>query len=95
MSYTEADYLRWDPFEGDRDENVTLRTVKMVTTRKPQKCMDPEAGSLHPIPPGTRARYEQALVDGDYWGRYYVCVACMDKWLHTFMPKPLTVGGEK
>mgnify|MGYP003346889291 CR=1 FL=1 len=31
--------------------------------------------------PGERARYEKALIDGSFWGRYYVCLPCMDKWL--------------
>jgi hypothetical protein len=76
-------YTNYDPFEGDRDAGVTLRTVKLVTTRKPQTCMKPE-GSVHTIPAGTKARYEQALVDGSYWGRYYTCTECMDRWLQKF-----------
>lgn len=79
---TEADsvYINYDPFEGDRDVEISLRSVKIVTTRKQQQCMRPEGG-IHAIEPGTKARYEKALVDGDYWGRYYTCVECMDRWL--------------
>jgi hypothetical protein len=98
VSRTDADYLRYDPFEGDRDVNVKCRTVKMVTTRRPQDCMDPEDGKLHPIEPGTRARFEKALIDGDFWGKYYVCVACMDKWLDQWEPRAVhaaSSAGEK
>jgi hypothetical protein len=84
VSYTDAEYLRFDPFDGDRDVDVKCRTTKIVTTRRPQKCHDPMNGQMHEIPAGTRARYETALVDGE-WGRYYTCVACMDKWLREFV----------
>jgi hypothetical protein len=73
-----AAYAGYDPFEGDRDGGVTCRTVRIVTTRKAHTCMDPYGGK-HVIPPGTLARYEQALVDGDYWGRYYTCLNCIDR----------------
>lgn len=93
MNYTDADFLRFDPFEGDRDVDVRLQTVKMVTTRAPQKCLDPNKGKLHPIPAGTRARYEKALVEGQ-WGSYYICVACMTKWLRDIGQQPHTKGKE-
>ena len=81
---TDEDYLRYNPFEGDREPAVKCRTVKLVTTRKPQKChgLDRETHG-HEIKAGERARYEQAIVDGA-WGRYYVCLGCMDKWLDEF-----------
>lgn len=75
------EYLRYDPFEGDRDVDVRCRTVRLVKTRKPQRCLDPFSHNHHEIPPGTTARYEKALIDGSFWGRYYVCVECMEKWL--------------
>lgn len=77
----EERYLRYDPFEGERDVDIRCRTVKLVTVRKPQKChgLDMESHG-HPINPGERARYEVAVVDGE-WGRCYVCLPCMDKWL--------------
>lgn len=76
----EQAYIAYDPFEGGDEAELTVRSVKVVKTRKPQSCMRPE-GSTHIIPPGTIARYEKALVDGDYWGRYYTCAECMDRWL--------------
>lgn len=82
-AYADAEYLRYDPFDGDRDIQVKCRTVKLVTTRKPQKCFDPMDGKPHEIPAGTRARYETAIVEGK-WGSYYTCIACMDKWLTKF-----------
>lgn len=78
---TDADYLRYDPFDGDRDVDIRCRTRKLVTVRKPQKChgLDYESHG-HEIKVGERARYEQAIGEGK-WGRYYVCLACMNKWL--------------
>lgn len=80
--HADADYLRYDPFDGERDVKVRARTVKLVTTRKERVCYGSD-GKLHRIPAGTRARYESSVVDGK-WGSYYVCVACMDKWLEEF-----------
>lgn len=78
---TDADYLQYDPFEGDRDVDIRCRTVKLVTVRKQQKCHGLDAKFHgHEIKVGQRARHEQAIVDGE-WGRYYVCLDCMDKWL--------------
>lgn len=93
MVRTDADYLRYDPFEGDRDVDIRCRTLKIVTVRKQQKChgLDRESHG-HEIEVGGRARYEQAIVDGK-WGRCYVCTECMDKWLDEFSPG--TTGGEK
>lgn len=90
MAYTDADYLAWDPFSGaDRDVKISARTVKVVTTRKPQHCVgDNGAASAHDIPTGTRARVERALVDGT-WGAYYICTACMDRWLKDGDIRPL------
>lgn len=81
-TYTDADYLRWGPFDGaDRDVKIAARDVRIVTTRKPQRCNgDDGAASSHEMPAGTRARYEHALVDGE-WGSWYICLACMDKFL--------------
>ena len=81
--HADAEYLRYDPFDGDRDVSIKCRTVKLVTTRAPRKCLDPMKGELHDIPAGTRARYEHALADGK-WGSFYTCVACMDNWLTKF-----------
>lgn len=79
-SEAEAKYLRFDPFDGDRDVDIRCRTTKLVTVRKQQKChgLDRETNG-HAIEVGGRARYETAIVDGT-WGRFYVCLACMDKW---------------
>lgn len=63
----------------DRDVDVRLQKVKLVITRKPQHCLGGAYSSGHEIPAGTEARFERALVDSDFWGRYYICIACMDK----------------
>lgn len=85
--YADAEYLRWDPFDGaDRDIDIRARKVKMVTTRKAQRCHG--NSGMHDIPAGTRARYESAIVDGE-WGSYYTCVACMDQWLRDVSDVPV------
>jgi hypothetical protein len=81
FSFSDEEYLRYDPFDGDRDVDIRCRTRKLVKVRKPQKCHGLDAAThWHPINPGERALYEQAVVDGE-WGRYYVCLGCMNKWL--------------
>ncbi|MPW16933.1 hypothetical protein GCT13_08310 [Paraburkholderia sp. CNPSo 3157] len=83
LRYAESDYLSYDPFEGDEAE-IRCRTVKLVKVRKPHACFigaNPHGGDNHLIQPGELARFETALVDGDFWGRSYVCIPCMDKWL--------------
>ena len=79
MGFSDAELLDYNPFEGERDVDIRCRTVKIVTTRKPQRCYGTD-GKMHDITPGTRARFETALVDGA-WGGYYTCVPCMEKWL--------------
>jgi hypothetical protein len=76
-------YERQDPFDGDRDMDIRLRTVKIVKTRKPHKCLSPMTCELHDIPAGTPVRYEKAIVDG-MWGGYYTCIECLDKWLEEY-----------
>jgi hypothetical protein len=79
LVYGEADFLRWDPFEGDRDVDIRARTVKIVTTRHTQQCHSADADHVHEIPPGTRARCECAIVDGR-WASCYTCTECMIRW---------------
>lgn len=71
-------YLDFDSYV-DQDTEVRGRKVKLVTTRKPQVCFDPY-GDTHTIEPGARARYETAIVDGEF-GRYYTCLKCIDNYL--------------
>ena len=83
MKHNPAEYLRFDPFEGDMDVDIRCQTVKLVTVRKRHECwMGPACFPERPhfIEPGQQARFEQAIVDGE-WGRYYVCIPCMDEWL--------------
>ena len=84
VAYPDSTYLRYDPFEGERDVKIVNRTVKIVTTAKPHKCSNPtNGGKPHSIKAGTRARFEHALVDGE-WGSYYVCLKCMNEWIKEF-----------
>ena len=76
MKHTNAEYLEFDPLQGDEAE-ITCRSKKMVTTCKTHQCNGSDAP--HDIPPGSRARHEKARVDGSFWGSYYTCLPCIDK----------------
>jgi hypothetical protein len=71
---TEKAFIKFDPYMDECD--VRHKQVKMVTTRTEQTCFCP-VGKVHPIPVGTRARFEKALVEGA-WQRYYTCIACCE-----------------
>jgi hypothetical protein len=84
MSHTDQEYIDCDPFAGERDVDIKLRTVKIVRVLTDRPCFggaDPRYGDKHVIRAGERARYEKALIDSDYWGHYYHCLPCLDKWL--------------
>lgn len=81
---TDEEYVAFDPFDGERDVDLRLKRVKMVTTRKPHMCLSNDKTTMHEIPAGERARYESALVDGEYFGSYYLCVKCMDDWIDRY-----------
>jgi hypothetical protein len=78
LAYTEQDYIDFDLFFGE-EANITCRTVKLVKVRKPHPCFFGANGDGHSIGQGIYARHEKALVDGDYWGSYYLCIPCMDR----------------
>lgn len=78
LAYSEQDYLGLDLFVGE-DADIKCRTVKLVKVRKPHACFFGSNGDGHRIEPGHIARHEKALVDGDYWGSYYLCIPCLDR----------------
>ncbi|WP_233343660.1 hypothetical protein [Burkholderia cepacia] len=83
MKYDAPEYVRWDPFEGDEAE-ISCRQIRIVRVRKEHPCFigaNPCGGDQHVIKVGEMARYEKAFVDGSFWGRSYVCIPCMDKFL--------------
>jgi hypothetical protein len=83
MKYPEDEYINFDPFEGD-EADISCRTVKLVKARKAHACFmgaNPRHGDQHKIQAGDMARVETALIDRSFWGRSYVCIPCMDKWL--------------
>mgnify|MGYP000116385598 CR=1 FL=1 len=86
---TDADYLRFDPFGGDRDIDLKCHTSAIVVVRKNHDCYSPFPIPPHKIQAGERARYETALVEG-HWGRYYICLVCMDQWLDDTIKRPET-----
>ena len=75
--FKDDDYIIYDPFFGDRDVEIKCQKVNIVTTRKQHECIFERT---HIIETGTRARYETALVDGE-WGSYYMCLDCMDEFM--------------
>lgn len=89
LKFNDSDYIQFDPCEGDEGQ-VSCRTVRLVTARKEHPCFFGAApyGDGHLIGRGDVYRYERALVDGDYWGTYKVCVPCMDKWLEDIGLRP-------
>lgn len=78
MKYTEQQLLDFDAFFGDEGE-LKLHTKKIVKVRKEHPCFLGMNSDLHTIKPGERAIFEKALVDGDYWGKYYMCFSCIEK----------------
>lgn len=78
--HSEADYLSYDPFMGDEAE-LTCRTKKIVKAKKTHTCFSLNGKQDHSIEPGTYYRYERALVDGDFWGQYRICLGCMDRFI--------------
>lgn len=80
MSHTDSEYINADPFFGDESE-LTLRTVKLVKARKEHACYGIGGEQNHTIKPGERHRHERALVDGDFFGSYRICLPCMDRFI--------------
>lgn len=97
LRFEDRDYIRFDPCEGDMDVQVSCRTVRLVRARKEHACFLGAAPGEdgHRIQPGDTYRSERALVDGDYWGNYAVCVPCMDKWLAEVGARPRVDGDSK
>lgn len=82
LKFNDEDYIRFDPFDGE-EAAIACRTVKLVQARKERPCFIGATPGKdgHSILPGNLYRSERALVDGDYWGNYAVCIPCMDEWL--------------
>jgi len=70
-------------FEPMADESeVRAKRVKMVVVRYPHVCYgsynpDNKPGE-HTIQPGERARFETAMVDGN-WHTSWHCIKCIDR----------------
>ncbi len=70
-------YVGFDPYlDCDRDVDIKARKVRVVRTRKPHTCLTANL-KQHEIPAGSLARFESAVVDGE-WGCYYTCLECID-----------------
>lgn len=78
MSDLTEKYIAFDPFlDCDRDVKIEGRKVRVVKTRKVQRCLTPSL-TTHDIPVGTLARFESAIVDGEF-GSFYTCLDCLDR----------------
>lgn len=82
MAITDEQRLEYDQFDGEEGE-IKCRTVKIRTARKEHGCFFGAGnyGDGHTIKPGDRYRHERALIDGDFWGQYRLCLTCLDKWI--------------
>lgn len=78
--HTDDDYINTDPFFGDESE-LTCRTVAIRTAKKDHTCFGIDGKQDHEIKPGERYRFEQARVDGSFWGNYKICLPCMDRFI--------------
>ncbi|AVG17068.1 hypothetical protein CFN79_15070 [Chromobacterium vaccinii] len=79
--YSDADYLAFDPFQGDEAE-IKCRSTKIRTSRKRHLCFTLTGRQDHHIEPGQRYRHERALIDGSFWGEYRICLSCIDQWIN-------------
>jgi hypothetical protein len=82
MKHDQEFYIAFDPFETD-ETPVRMRSQRFVTTRRPQKCCGIDKG-MHTLAPGSQTRYETALIEESFWGRYYLCTDCIDSFLERF-----------
>lgn len=78
--HTDDTYIKADPFFGDEGE-ISCRKVAIRTAKKSHLCFTVSGKQDHHIQPGERYRHERALVDGNYWGEYRLCLSCMDKFI--------------
>jgi hypothetical protein len=85
MKYTTKYYLDVCTFVGDEGER-TLQTSRIVKTRKDHMCLL----SGNNIKAGSYARHDKALVDGDFWGSYYISLEVLDKMIeeNELLPLP-------
>jgi len=86
-TYSDAQLLGYDPFEGDRDTDVRLRSVKLSRLRKDATCMGNGISKLHQVQRGSRVRIEKAMFEGE-WCRYAVCIPCISEWLQEIDVQP-------
>lgn len=82
--FSEHSYLTFDPYAGDRDVDVRARSPRIVKTKTAHEYI---FGETHKIQRGQLARYEKAIVDGEWWSGY-VCLECLDKWFIEMQEKP-------
>jgi hypothetical protein len=79
MTYTDQQYLDGiNELFGDDGDEVRCYQKQIVKTRKEHPCMNLD--TAHPIPVGSRAVRESAIVDGSRCSSY-TCLPCIEKWL--------------
>jgi hypothetical protein len=85
MKYKPQDYLEVCPFIGDEGSR-TLQTSRIVKTRKDHMYLL----TGRTIEAGSYARHDKSLVDGCFWGNYYISIDELDRIIEetTFTPYP-------
>lgn len=78
MKYPEHFYLMYNPDEGSKgDYEVRCQKLRIVTTRKPHKCMCGDC-KCKEFPAGTIMLSESAVFDNKFC-RWYYSIECLDK----------------
>jgi hypothetical protein len=80
LAFQKHDYLRFDPFAGERDNNIRCQQVSLRRARERYICFGLLGEQEHEIQKGYLYRYEKGFSQGR-WGCYRLCIGCMDKWL--------------
>lgn len=79
MKYTEQEYIDCDPFSDEAE--LTCRAVSLRKANKEHSCYGIGGENDHVINKGELYRYEKALVDGEFFGEYKLCLSCLDKYI--------------
>lgn len=81
MKYSPDEYLSLNLFDGD-ESDVQCRSIRLLKVRKEHTCfLSMDQTEQHMISKGETARLEKGLIDRSFWGSYYCCVPCMDRFI--------------
>ena len=77
MKYTEEQYLNSGFYGEDREGEIRMRQLKIVTIKKEHPCI---GGCNTDIGVGQKAMNETYMLDGK-WYSFYTCLPCLDAWI--------------